>query len=71
MFLLERQPEDVLFGQQPAQVVRVLRLLIDLGRAWRDPLLRDLTDRVAEVQVLLRNRVDLLRLTPINRTQMP
>ena len=54
VLLLERQPQDVLFGQQPAQVVRVLGLLIDLRRARRDPLLRDLADRVAEVQILLR-----------------
>ncbi len=35
---LERQPEDVLLGQQLAQVVRVVRLLVDLGRPRRDPL---------------------------------
>ena len=51
--------EDVVLGEQPAQVVRVLRLLVDLGRARRDPLPRDLADRVAEVEVLLRDRVKL------------
>ena len=53
MLGLERQPEDVLLGQQPAQVVRVLGLLVDLGRPRRDPLLGDLADRVAKVEVLL------------------
>ena len=55
VLLLERQPEDVLLGQQLAQVVRVLGPLVHLGRARRDPLLRDLADRVAEVQILLRD----------------
>ncbi len=51
--------EDVLLGQQRAQVVRIGRLLVDLGRPRRDPLLRDLADRVAEIGVLLRDRVQL------------
>ena len=37
------------------QVVRVLGALVDLRRARRDPLLRDLPDRVAEVEMLLRD----------------
>jgi hypothetical protein len=56
---LERQTQNVLLGQQLAQVVRVGGLLVDLGRPRGDPLLRDLADRVAEVQVLLRDRVQL------------
>ncbi len=55
----ERQAEDVLLGQQLAHVPRVLGLLVDLGRARRDPLARDLADRLAEIQVLLGNRVDV------------
>ena len=53
------QAEDVLLGEQLAQVVRVLGLLVDLGRARRDPLACDLADRVAEIEVLLRDRVQL------------
>ena len=56
---LERQAEDVLLGEQLAQVVRVLGLLVDLGGARRDPLARDLADRVAEVEVLLRDGVEI------------
>ena len=56
---LERQPEDVLLGQQRAQVPRVLGVLVDLRRARRDPLPRDLPDRVPEVEVLLRDRVEI------------
>ena len=41
------------------QVVRVLGLLVDLGGARRDPLLRDLPDRVPEVEMLLGDRVQL------------
>jgi len=56
---LERQPEDVLLGEQGPEIVRILGLLVDLRRPRRDPLLGDLTDRVAEVEMLLRDRVDL------------
>ena len=56
---LEREPEDVLLGEQLAQVVRVLGLLVDLGRARGDPLARDLADRVAKVEVLLGDRVEI------------
>jgi len=56
---LERQPEDVLLGQQLAQIMWVLRPLVDLRRPGRDPLPRDLTDRVPEIEVLLRERVEI------------
>ena len=56
----KRQPEDVLLAQQLADVPRVLGLLVDLGRARRDLLARDLADRLTEVEVLLGDRVDVL-----------
>jgi hypothetical protein len=56
---LEREPQDVLVGEQLAQVKRIGGLLVDLSGARRDALLGDLADRVAEVQVLLRDRVQL------------
>ena len=55
----KRQAQDVLLAEQLADVPRIFRALVDLGRAWRDLLLRDLADRRAEVQVLLWNRVDV------------
>ena len=59
VLLLEGKAKDVLFGQQLTQVVRVLGLLIHLPRTRRDALLRDLPDRVAEVQILLREGVEI------------
>ena len=56
---LERETEDVLLGEQLAEIARVLSLLVDLGGAGSDPLLRDLADRVPEVEMLLRDRVDI------------
>jgi hypothetical protein len=56
---VERQREDVVLGQQLADVPRVLARLVDLRRAGRDPLLSDLPDRVAEVEMFLRDRVDV------------
>ena len=61
VLLGERQREDVVLAEQLADVPRVLALLVDLRRARRDPLLRDLPDRVAEVQELLRDRVHVGR----------
>ncbi len=57
VLLPERQSEDVVLGQQLADVPRVLGARVDVVRARRDPLLGDLADRVAEVEVLLRDRV--------------
>ena len=59
VLLGERQPEDVLLGEQLADVPRVLALRVDLGGARRDALRDDLADRVAEVLVLLREVVDV------------
>ena len=53
------QREHVLLAEQLADVPRVLVGRVDLGRARRDLLLRDLPDRVAEVLVLLREVVDV------------
>ena len=55
----ERQAQDVLLGQQPPDVPRVLGLLVDLRGARGDLLAGDLADRRAEVEVLLRDRVDV------------
>jgi hypothetical protein len=56
---VERQTEHVLLGEQPAEIVWVLGLRVDLRGARGDPLLRDPADRVAEVEVLLRDCVQL------------
>ena len=55
--VVEGQPEEVVLGEQLAQVVRILGLLVDLRRPRRHPLLGDLADRVAEIEMLLGNRV--------------
>jgi len=59
MLLVEGQREDVLLGQQPAQVVRVLGLLVDVRGPRRDPLARDLANEVAEGDLLLGEGVDV------------
>ena len=51
--LVERQAHEVVRGEQLADVVRVLGLLVDLLRPRRDPLHGDLADRLAEVLELL------------------
>ena len=57
VLLVERQPEQVVLGEQLAQVPRVLGLGVDLGRARRDLLAHDLADRVAEVDMVVGERV--------------
>ena len=51
--------EEVLLGEQLADVPRVLARGVDLGRARGDALAHDLADRVAEVLELLRDVVDV------------
>src|SRR5207244_10939091 len=51
LFRSERQPEDVLLGEHPADVPGVFRALIDLSRARGDLLPGDLRDRRAEVEM--------------------
>ena len=53
------QAEQVVLGEQLAQVLRILGLRVDLGRPRGHPLGDDLADRVAEVDVLLRERVEI------------
>ena len=48
-----------MLGELLADVPRVFRLLVDLRRARRDLLLRYLAHGGAEVEVLLRDRVDV------------
>ena len=48
----ERQREDVVLGEQPPDVPRVLAAAVDLGRARAHALFDDLADRVAELPVL-------------------
>ena len=55
------QAEQVLLGEQLAQVPRVLRLGVDLGRPRRDALAHDLADRVAEGDVVVGERVRVSR----------
>ena len=59
VLLGERQGEDVLLGEEPADVPRVLARRVDVGRARADALVDDLTDRVPEVLVLLGQVVDV------------
>ena len=56
----EGKPEDVLLGQQLADVPRVLAGRVDLGSARADLRLGDLADHVPEVPHLLRELVDAL-----------
>ena len=57
VLLLERQPEQVLLGEQLAQVPRVLGLGVNLACAGRDPFAHDLADRVAEGHMVVGERV--------------
>ena len=58
VLLVERQREHVLLGEQAADVPRVLVGRVDLRRARRDPLPRELPDHGAEVLMLLGKLVD-------------
>ena len=59
VLLVEGQGEDVLLGEELADVLRVLARRVDLGRARAHLLVDDLADRGAEVLVLLRKVVDV------------
>ena len=59
VLLLERQAEDVVLGEQLADVRRVLRRAIDLGGARSDPLLREPADHVAKIGQLLGDVIDI------------
>src|SRR5204862_6239194 len=54
----ERQREDVVLGEQLADVPRVLAAAVDLRRARPDSILDDPADRLAEVAELLGDLVD-------------
>jgi hypothetical protein len=58
VLLAEGQAEDVVLGEQLADVPGVLARGVDLRGARRHPLGHDLADGVAEVEQLLRDRVD-------------
>jgi hypothetical protein len=58
VLLRERQAEDVVGGEELADVPGVLPLLVDLGGARCDPVLGEAADEVAEVAKLLRDLVD-------------
>jgi hypothetical protein len=53
----EREAEDVVLGEQPAHVPRVLPGAVDLRGARADPLVDDLPDHAAELLELLRDVV--------------
>ena len=59
VILREGKAQDVLLGEDLADVPRVFVGLVDLGGARRDLLLGDLADEVAEVLVLLGDRVEV------------
>jgi len=54
---VERQPQQILLGEQPPDVPRVLGLGVDLRRARRHPLAHDLADGVAELDLIGGQRV--------------
>jgi hypothetical protein len=60
VLLLEGQAEDVLLGQQLADVPGVLALAVDLPGPGSDLLDRDLADRLTEVEHLLRDLVKVV-----------
>ena len=51
------RPEQVVLGEQPAQVPRVLGRGVDLRRARRDAVGDEVADRVAELDLVLGQRV--------------
>ncbi len=57
VLLVEGQAEDVVLGEQLADVARILRRAVDLGGARGDLLLREPADHVAQVGELLRDRI--------------
>src|SRR5205085_6723852 len=57
VLLVEGQAEQVMLGEELADVLRVLGLLVDLRRPGRHALLGHLADGLAEVEVLLGDRV--------------
>ena len=59
VLLLEAQTEQIVLGEQLAQIPGVLRLRVDLSRAGGHALTHDLADRVAEIDVLLGQFVDV------------
>jgi hypothetical protein len=61
VLLPERQAEQIVLGEQPAEVPWILRFGVDLGGARRDPLGDHLADRVAELDLLLAQRVGVRR----------
>src|SRR5438105_39494 len=57
VLLLERQPEDLVLAQQLDHVPGELGRLVDLGRAWSDVLARKRAHEVADLALLVRQRV--------------
>jgi hypothetical protein len=58
VFLSERQPEQVMRGEQLADIPRILTRGVDLGGAGRHLLGDDLTNGVAELAQLVGNGID-------------
>ncbi len=54
VLLGEREGEDVLVGQQTTEIVGEFGVPVDVGGAWRDALVGEHADGVAEHLVLLR-----------------
>jgi hypothetical protein len=51
---VERQSEQIVLGEEPAEVIRILGALVDLGRSRCHSLDRDSADRLPKVEELLR-----------------
>src|SRR5438034_461591 len=53
----EHQREAVVLPDQPDDISRELGVLVDLGRTRRDPLAREIADQVADLALLLAQRL--------------
>src|SRR5260370_916422 len=54
VFLGEGDAQDAVLGKEPFDVLRIFGLLIDLSRTRSDPVLHELSDRVPNRDLLLR-----------------
>ena len=56
--LVEEEPEEAVLAVELDDVPRELVRLVDLGRPRRDALARELTDQLAELSLLVGQRVE-------------
>ena len=57
MLLVEEEPEDAVLAEELDDVPRELVRLVDLGRARRDPLARERPHELADLELLVGQRL--------------